>query len=100
MDRRLGPGSREDHLVGAILLDHSDVDDLVGAGRQVLAHVVGTDRQLAMPAVDDHRQADGPRPPVVGQRVERGADRAPGVEHVVDQDHRPVRDVGTQVAGA
>ena len=92
------PSARvDDDLVAAIGLQQSDVDDLVRAGRQVLAHEVGPDGELAMPAVHHHRQADRPRPAVIGQRVQGGADGAPGVEDVVDQDHGPVGDLGTEV---
>ena len=55
------------------------------ARRQVLADVVGPDRQLAMAAVDDDGELHGVRPAVVVERVERGAHRAAGEEHVVDQ---------------
>jgi hypothetical protein len=36
--------------------------------------------------VDQHGQLDGPRPAEVGQGVQGGPDRPPGVEDVVDQD--------------
>ncbi len=54
--------------------------------REVLADVVGADRQLAVPAVDEDGEPDGPRAPEVGERVEGGTDRAPGEQHVVDED--------------
>src|SRR5918992_5507515 len=47
----------DDDLLGVIGLAQPDVDDLVDAGWQVLADEVGTDRQLAMPAIDECRQA-------------------------------------------
>ena len=73
-------------------------------GRQVLADEVGPDRQLAVAAVDQHRELDGARPAEVVERVERGADGAAGEEHVVDQhDDLAVdpagRDLGGQGAG-
>jgi hypothetical protein len=45
-----------------------------------------------MSAVDEDRQLDGARPAEIHQRVERGADRAAGVEHVVHQDHLAIVD--------
>ena len=42
--------------------------------------------QLAVAAVDQHGEAYGAGPAEVGERVERGADRAAGEEHVVDED--------------
>ena len=56
-------------------------------GRQVLADVVGPDRQLAVAAVGEHGELDARRAAVLEQRVDRGADRAAGVEDVVDEDH-------------
>src|SRR5512135_81030 len=52
-----------------------------------------------MAAVDQDRELDGPRAAEVVQRVERGADRAPRVQHVVNQDngltvHAAGREVG------
>ena len=67
------------------------VDHLVAPGGQVLADVVGPDRQLAVAPVDHHRQLHGPRPAVVVERVERGPDRAAGEQHVVDQHHDRAR---------
>src|SRR5215218_2875402 len=43
-----------------------------------------------MAAVRQHRELDARRAPELEQRVDRGADRAAGVEDVVDEDHRPV----------
>ena len=46
----------------------------------------GLDGQLAMAAVDQHQQLHARRAAVIEQRVERRADGAAGVEHVVHQD--------------
>ena len=56
--------------------------------RQVLAHEVGPDRQLAVPAVDEHRESHGARPAevVAARRGRRGCVR-PEIQHVVDEDH-------------
>ena len=59
---------------------------------QVLADVVGLDRQLAVAAVHEHDQLDRARPAEVDQRVQRGADRPAGVQHVVHQQDPPVVD--------
>ena len=50
------------------------------------ADVVRLDRHLAMAAVDERRQLDLGRAPVVGQRIERGTDGAAREEHVVHED--------------
>ena len=53
--------------------------------RQVLADEVGPDRQLAVAAVDEHRELHGLRSAVLGDGVERGAHGAAGEQHVVDE---------------
>ena len=59
---------------------------LAQGGRDVLADVVGADRQLPVPAVDQHGQTDRAGSAELGQRVERGADRPAVEQHVVDED--------------
>ena len=65
---------------------------LAATGRDVLADVVGADRQLAVAAVDEDRELHGAGPAEVAERVERGADGAAGEEHVVDEDDEPAVD--------
>src|ERR687885_2287179 len=79
----------EQDAVDLVDLDELHLDALVARGRQVLADVVGTDRQLAVAAVDEHCELDAVRPPVVEERLDRGADRPPRVEDVVDEHDRP-----------
>src|SRR5262245_49689392 len=50
---------------------------LVARGLHRLAHEVGLDRQLAVPAIDQRRELHRARPAEVHERVERGADGAP-----------------------
>jgi len=64
------------------------VDSVTARGRQVLAHVVGSNRQLTVAAVGEHRQLHPIRTSVLDERVDRSADGAAGVEDVVDEDHR------------
>ena len=78
-----------------------DLDRLDQRGRQVLAHEVGADRQLAVAAVDQHGEPDGAGPADVVDRVEGGPDGAPGEQHVVDEHDdlavdAAVRDLGRQ----
>ena len=81
-------GLADEHdLVDLVDLDELHLDALVARGRQVLADVVGPDRQLAVAAVGEHGELDARRAAVLEQRVDRGADRAAGVEDVVDEDH-------------
>jgi hypothetical protein len=68
-------------------LDELDLDALVAGGREVLADVVRADRQLPVTAVGEHRQLHALGPAVAEERVDRGADRAAGVEDVVDEDN-------------
>ena len=62
-----------------------------------LPDVVGADGQLPVAPVDHHRQLDRPRPPVGVHGVERRPDRAPGEQHVVDQDHHLAGEVDRDV---
>ena len=87
------------HLVDAVDLLDADVHALVARGRQVLADVVGPDRQLAVAAVGQHRQLHPLRAPVVEERVDRGAHGASRVEDVVDQDHRHAVDREVDLRG-
>ena len=100
---RLMPGSstaaRDCHFVDPVDLLDPDVDPLAAGGGQVLADVVGPDRQLAVAAVGEHRQLHPLGPSVVEQRVDAGAHRAPGVEHVVDEHDRRVLDREVDVGG-
>src|SRR6266704_3557889 len=48
----------EQDAVDLVHLDELHLDALAARGRQVLADVVGTDRQLAVAAVDEHGELD------------------------------------------
>src|SRR5919206_1533162 len=78
----------EQDLVDLVHLDELHLDALVARGRQVLADVVGADRELAVPAVDEHRELDAGRPAVVEERLDRGPNRPARVEDVVDEHDR------------
>src|SRR2546428_12123332 len=75
-----------------LLQEH--LNALVAGGGDRLADVIRADGQLAVAAVDEHRQLDPGGPAEVDDLVERGPDGAPGIENVVDQDH------GASVDGA
>src|SRR5260370_12547945 len=66
-------------LVDAVLLGDEDLDALRVRGGDVLADVIGTDRQLAVAAVDEHRQLDRPRAPEVHPRLHRRSRQPPVV---------------------
>src|SRR5260370_10513761 len=70
-------------LVDAVLLGDEDLDALRVRGGHVLADVIGTDRQLAVAAVDEHRQLDRPRAPEVHQRIHRGSRPPPVVDDIL-----------------
>src|SRR6266851_572699 len=72
-------------LVDAVLLDDEDLDALRVRRWHVLADVIGTDRQLAVAAIDEHRQLDGPRASEVHQRIHRGSSRPPVVDDIVHE---------------
>ena len=81
-------GSGDRHLVDAVELLHAHVDALLAGGREVLADVVGSDRQLAVAAVGQHGELHARGAPVIEDRLDRGAHGAAGVEHVVDDHDR------------
>ncbi|BCJ57195.1 hypothetical protein Jiend_06170 [Micromonospora endophytica] len=88
-------------LVRAVGLGQRHLHVLGERGRNVLADIVGADRQLPVPPVDEHRELHRRRPTEVTQRVERGPDRPAGEEHVVDEDDPPAVDPpGRQLGGA
>src|SRR5260370_11316645 len=56
-------------LVDAVLLGDEDLDAFRVRSGHVLADVIGTDRQLAVAAVDEHRQLDRARAPGIHERI-------------------------------
>src|SRR5262245_1365724 len=76
----------EEHSVALVDLDELDLDALVAPGREVLADVVRPDRQLAMATVDQDRELHARGPAVLEERIDRGPNRPPRVQHVVDED--------------
>ncbi|GAB3690627.1 hypothetical protein GCM10028793_08180 [Nocardiopsis oceani] len=70
----------------AVALVELDGDALAQRGGQVLAHVVGTDREFAVAPVDEDGELDRARAPEVAEGVEGGANGAAGEEDVVDED--------------
>ena len=61
-------------------------DDFVVGGLHHAPDELGFDGQLAVAAVDQHQQVHARRAAVIEQRIERGADGAARVQHVVHQD--------------
>src|ERR671935_1433290 len=76
----------EQDAVDLVDFDELHLDALVARGREVLADVVGTDRQLAVAAVDEDGELDPVGTAVVEERLDRRANRAARVEDVVDED--------------
>ena len=77
-------------LVYAVDLGQSYADVLTGPGRDVGADMIGSDGQLAVTAIHQHRQPNGTRSTKITEGIQRGPHRTSGVEHVVDQHHRAV----------
>src|SRR6185295_7600019 len=75
------------HLVDLVQLLDPDVDPLLRGGGQVLAHVVGADRQLAVAAVNEDRELHLLGTAVVEQGVDRRPHRTAGEQDVVDEYH-------------
>src|SRR5699024_2342780 len=92
-DAARGPLPRrpvEEYAVRPVGLLESDRDILLARGGDVLAHVVGPDRQFPVPTVDQHGQLDACRSTEVAQRVEGRPDRAAGEQDIVHEDDRRV----------
>ena len=85
---RFGRGDSFDqqHFLHAVDFLELHFDDLVVGGLHRAADESRFDGQFAMAAVDQHQQLHARRAAVIEQRVERGADGAAGVQHVVHQD--------------
>ncbi len=65
-------------------------DLFVGLGRNILAHVVELDGQLAVSAIHQSHDLNRTRTAKVHQRVHRGANRSPGLPHIVHEDHHSI----------
>src|SRR6478609_4285334 len=74
-------------------------DRRIARDRDPGTDVSGFDRQLAPAAVDQDRELDRLRPPIVEQLVDRRPDRATGIEHVIDQHDAAVTDFERQGRG-
>ena len=86
--RSSGISFEQQDLVAAVGLFELDADALRQGRGDVLADVVGPDRQLPVAPVDEDRQLHPGRPAVFEERVDRGPDRPTGEEDVVDEDDR------------
>src|SRR5688500_15081977 len=71
----LGRAHQQDPVCSIDLLE-LDLDPLAARGWEVLAHVVGPDRQLAVAAVDENGELNASGPAVLEERFDRSADRA------------------------
>src|SRR5438876_801749 len=89
-------GLPDDHSIASVDLLDLDGDNLGSRGRHVLADEIGLDRQLAMSTIDEDRKLDRAWAAIVHEGVQRGADGASGVEHVVDEDDVGAVDVPGQ----
>ncbi len=84
-------------VVNASGFGAGEFDVLLRTQIHVPANHVGLDRQFTAAAFHQYRQHDRGWAAVIEQFIERGADGAAGVQHVVDQDDVPVIDVERQV---
>ena len=78
----------EEHPVALVYLHELDLDALASPGREVLADVVRPDRELAVPAIDKHRELHTGGAAELEKCVDGGANRPPRVENVVDEHDR------------
>src|SRR4029077_13917961 len=80
--------SEEDDAGSVVGFTELHAHTLGEGGRDVLADVIGANRQLAVSPVDEDCKLHPRRPAVLEQRVDRGPDCAAGEEDVVDEDDR------------
>src|SRR5215218_6152425 len=71
-----------------VLLLQAHVDALRVRGGEILADVIGPDGELAMAAIDQHRQLDASRPAEGGYGIHGCAAGPAGEEDVVREDER------------
>ncbi len=69
-------------------------------GGNVLADVVGAQRQFAVAAIDQHGELHGTRAAEVAERIESGAHGAAGEQDVVDEHDEGVVDAAVGHRGA
>ena len=79
--------STQPRAVDTVNLAHAHEHAIPGCGRHILADVCRPQWQLAVAAIDERQDLHRRRTAAVDQRVQRGANRATGEEHVVDHDH-------------
>src|ERR1044071_1773912 len=79
-----------------VLLEHY-LDDLGVSGLHLLTHVVGLNRQLAVAAIDQHRKLDSSRASEIDEFVQRRANGAARVQHIVNKHNRTVGDINGYV---
>jgi hypothetical protein len=73
---------------------------LLALGGDVLSDIVGPNRKLAVAPIDQADELDRLGSSKVHQRVHRGADGAPGIDHVVDKNDDPIVDSGGHFGAA
>src|SRR5690242_12414658 len=67
--KAIGGSAFQYDVVDAVHLDEPDLHRLLLRGRQVLADVVGADRQLAVSTIDHDRELDVLRPTEIHERI-------------------------------
>ena len=72
------------------------LDVAVTVQRQARADEIGLHRYFTLAAVDEDGEQDLARPAVIENLIHRGAHRATGLQHVVDQHDAAAVDVGRQ----
>src|SRR5271170_964810 len=75
--------------IGAVDLRESHVNALTMRCLDILAYVIGANRNFALSAIDQHRELNRLRTAEVRDGVERGTHGSPGIQHVVNQ-HDPL----------
>jgi hypothetical protein len=90
--RGVGPRIDQLHAGTAVDVRNEHLDPLVRQDLERTPHDVGVDGSSRPPRSTSTQSRNALRPPPIVQLVQRRASGAPGVRHVVDDDHRAVVD--------
>src|SRR5580692_526450 len=62
-------------------------NNFAAAGRHMPAHIGRFNRKFTMTAIDEDRELNSPRTPMIEQRIECSSDSTTGVKHIVAKNY-------------
>ena len=76
----------DDHLVFAVVLGNHHLDKFIPRGRQILSHIIRSNRQFPVSSVNQRRQLNAARPAALEDGIHCCPHRPAGVDDIVHQD--------------